>query len=318
MLHIIMIDLVPIYVIMLLGYFSGKAKAFDGSNAQTLNKLVLNYALPAALFVSIVKADRAMLFSDLRLTIVSLCILVGCYFVVYFIAKKGFKHTKGEAAVSGLISGSPTIGFLGFAILEPIYGATPSVGLVIAIVAIVVNAIEIPIGLTLLNSSLGKVGADGKKPSPWAPMVNALKQPVAWAPILAVIIVLLGIRFPSIFDPSFNLIAKANSGVAVFAAGVTLSTTKFIFDKEVAVNTFLKLLFMPGVILGIGLLVGMTSEHLQMLVLCAALPPAFSGIIIASRYQTYVATGTSALAVSTFLFMLTAPFWIWFAKLIAG
>lgn len=318
MLHIIMIDLVPIYVIMLLGYFSGKTKAFDGANAQSFNKLVLNYALPAALFVSIVKADRAMLFSDLRLTLVSLFVIIGCYFVVYFVTRKGFKHTKAESAVSGLICGSPTIGFLGFAILEPIYGATPSVGLVVAIVAIVVNAIEIPIGLTLLNTGNGTLAAGGQKPSPWGPMVNALKQPVAWAPILAVIIVLCGIRFPSIFDPCFNLIAKANSGVAVFAAGVTLSATKFIFDKEVVVNTFLKLIFMPGIILVIGLLVGMHGENLQMLVLCAALPPAFSGIIIGSRYQTYVATGTSSLAVSTFFFMATAPLWIWLAKLIAG
>lgn len=318
MLHIIMIDLVPIYVIMLLGYFSGKTKAFDGTNAQSFNKLVLNYALPAALFVSIVKADRAMLFSDLKLTLVSLFVIIGCYYVVYFVTKKFFKHSKAEAAVSGLICGSPTIGFLGFAILEPIYGATPSVGLVVAIVAIVVNAIEIPIGLTLLNTGTGTLTAGGKKPSPWGPMINALKQPVAWAPILAVIIVLCGIRFPSIFDPCFNLIAKANSGVAVFAAGVTLSATKFIFDKEVVINTFLKLIFMPGIILVIGLLVGMHGENLQMLVLCAALPPAFSGIIIASRYQTYVATGTSSLAVSTFFFMVTAPLWIWFAKLIAG
>lgn len=318
MLHIIMIDLVPIYVIMLLGYFSGKTKAFDGTNAQSFNKLVLNYALPAALFVSIVKADRAMLFSDLKLTLVSLFVIIGCYYVVYFVTKKFFKHSKAEAAVSGLICGSPTIGFLGFAILEPIYGATPSVGLVVAIVAIVVNAIEIPIGLTLLNTGTGTLAAGGKKPSPWGPMINALKQPVAWAPILAVIIVLCGIRFPSIFDPCFNLIAKANSGVAVFAAGVTLSATKFIFDKEVVINTFLKLIFMPGIILVIGLLVGMHGENLQMLVLCAALPPAFSGIIIASRYQTYVATGTSSLAVSTFFFMVTAPLWIWFAKLIAG
>lgn len=318
MFHIIMIDLVPIYVIMLLGYFAGKTKAFDGTNAQSFNKLVLNYALPAALFVSIVKADRAMLFSDIRLTLVSLFILIGCYYIVYLIAKKWFKHTKAEAAISGLISGSPTIGFLGFAVLEPIYGATPNVGLVVAIVAIVVNAIEIPIGLTLLNSQTATVVAGGKKSGPWVPMINALKQPVAWSPILAVIIVLCGIRFPPIFDPCFNLIANANAGVAVFAAGVTLSATKFIFDKEVVINTFMKLIFMPGILLIIGLLVGMHGGHLQMLVLCGALPPAFSGIIIASRYQKYVAIGTSSLAVSTFFFMLTAPLWIWLTKLIAG
>ncbi len=40
---------------MALGYFSGKKGAFSGADARILNKEVLNYALPAALFVSIVK-----------------------------------------------------------------------------------------------------------------------------------------------------------------------------------------------------------------------------------------------------------------------
>ena len=46
---------------MMLGYYSGKTGAFTGEQARTLNKLVLNYALPAALFVSIIKANRHML-----------------------------------------------------------------------------------------------------------------------------------------------------------------------------------------------------------------------------------------------------------------
>ena len=36
------------------------ASEFSGNEARVFNKLVLNYALPAALFVSIIKANRAM------------------------------------------------------------------------------------------------------------------------------------------------------------------------------------------------------------------------------------------------------------------
>ena len=52
-----------------------------------------------------------------------------------------------------------------------------------------------------------------------------------------------------------------------------------------------------------------------MLVICGALPPAFSGIIIASRYNCYVATGTSSLALSTILFMGFCPLWLWLTDL---
>lgn len=337
MLNIMLTDLVPIFVIMILGYVSGKKGEFNAQNARSLNTFVLNYALPAALFVSIVKADREMLFSDIRLSLVSLGVIIGCYFISYFSCQKFFKHSKSEASIAGLIGGAPTIGYLGFAVLEPIYGTSATVGLVVAVVAIVVNAIAIPIALFLLNPAQKAVAAPSTIESGASPaaalqhpgakiqhtnagtaLFNALKEPVCWSPILAVLIVLSGWHFPTEFDPIFNLIAKTNAGVAVFAAGITLSANKFQFNTEVIYNSFIKLIFMPAAMLAIGLWVGMSGEKLQMLVLCGALPPVFSGIIIGSRFQTYVQTGTSSLAVSTFLFMATAPLWIWRSRLIAG
>lgn len=314
MLHIILYAIVPIFVIMALGYVSGKKGAFSGADAKVLNKVVLNYALPAALFVSIIKANRAMLSVDIKLTIISFVVLIGCFFLVYFVFKYLYKDTAAESAVSALISGSPTIGFLGFAVLEPIFGSSASVGLVIAIVAIEVNAVGIPIGLSLLNAGNAAAAAaknGGKKPNPWMPVVNALKQPVAWAPILAVILVLCGLKWPAWLDPSFTLIAGANASVAVFAAGITLSSVKIVLNGQVFMGSFLKLIVMPLAILVAGVLFHMDPFNLKMLVVCAALPPAFSGIIIASRYNTYEATGTSSLAVSTLLFMGTCPLWIW-------
>lgn len=316
MIDILIKDILPIFVIMFLGYMAGKEKVFKAEDSKVLNKLVLTYALPAALFVSIVKADSAMLFDDLKLTIVSLVVITGMFLWAYFSCYKFFKHSKSEAAVCALISGSPTIGFLGFAVLEPIYGATATTGLVVAIVSIVVNAINIPIGLALMNS--GKGGAvqtqDGKKSNP---VIDALKEPVCWAPILAVILVLLDIKFPAILDPNFELIAKANSGVAVFAAGLTLSSMKFQLDKEVVYNTIQKLVLMPLVLLLVGMLFHMEADKLQMMVLAGALPPAFSGIIIGNQNQLYERTGTSSLAFSILLFVIAAPFWIWVTRLVS-
>ena len=61
--NIIFNDIVPIFVVMALGYAGAKMNAFTPSQTQALNKVVLNFALPAALFVSITKATRAMLFN---------------------------------------------------------------------------------------------------------------------------------------------------------------------------------------------------------------------------------------------------------------
>ena len=315
MIEILIKDILPIFVIMFLGYAAGKKGVFSTSDSKILNKLVLTYALPAALFVSIVKADRQMLFDDLKLTIISFVVITALFLWSYFSCYKFFKHTKSEAAVCALIAGSPTIGFLGFAVLEPIYGATATTGLVVAIVSIVVNAINIPIGLALLNNGKGNASSDGSKNG--NPVLDALKEPVCWAPLLAVVLVLLGIKFPTILDPNFELIAKANSGVAVFAAGLTLSGMKFQLDGEVVYNAIQKLLLMPAVLLILGMMFHMEADKLQMMVLAGALPPAFSGIIIGNQNQLYERTGTSSLAFSILLFVVAAPFWIWITRLVS-
>lgn len=373
-------DILPILVIMILGYICGKFSYFDDDQRQGLNKVVLNIALPAALFVSIVKATREMLFSDLTLTILSVVGVVGMFMLSYWLCRKLFHHSMQEAAVCALIAGSPTIGFLGFAVLDPIYGDTVDTNLVIAIVAIVVNAITIPIGMYLINRGQAKdlekaakavsnntlaaeaasavaagttaagsttgtkalmseheakkagnkdaelLVADGSKNGQAAKtskhsnaLVSALKQPVCWAPILAVVFVLVGIRVPDSLDPCFDLIAKANSGLAVLAAGLALSTVKFSLDKEVLWNTFFRLLLTPAVFLVAGILCGMASDpsKLGMLIMAVALPPAFSGIIISSRYNIYVREGASSVAVSTVGFAATVILWVWLVPVVA-
>lgn len=313
MLHIILYAIVPIVVVMLAGYISGKKGIFTGADSKKFNKVVLDYALPAALFVSIVQASREDLAKDLKLTLVSLVGIMACFMLVYFVFRYCFKKNTGaDAAVSALISGSPTIGFLGFAVLEPIFGTTPAVALVVAIVGIVVNAVGIPVGLSLMNASLEKQQPGStKKESAWKPVLHALAQPVAWAPILAVVLVLCGLRWPEWASPSFDLIAKANASMAVFSAGITLSAIKFTINWQAVLGSIMKMIMMPLVILVMGLLCHMDPFNLKMLVVAAALPPAFSGIIIADEYDTYVATGTSSLTLSVILFVGFCPLWIW-------
>ena len=322
--HIILYAIVPILVVMLAGFIAGKKGAFSGTDAKAFNKVVLDFALPAALFISIVNADRAMLGADIKLSVISLVVIMFCFMLVYYIYKYGFRKqgvTQADAAIMALINGSPTIGFLGFAILEPIFGTNAYVALVVAIVGIVVNAVGIPVGLSLLNAGNAEAAAaknGGKKPSPWKPVIHALAQPVAWAPILAVVWVVCGIPWPKELSPSFNLIKGANASLAVFAAGVTLSSVKVQINWQGILGVILKLIVMPGLLLLVGLWFKMDAQNLAMLVVAGALPPAFSGIIIADEYDSYVATGTSSLAISVILFMAFCPLWIWITQLCVG
>ena len=171
-----------------------------------------------------------------------------------------------------------------------------------------------------MNASLDKQNklGTGKKESAWKPVINALKQPVAWAPILAVVWVLVGIPWPKEISPSFDLMAKANASMAVFSAGITLSSIKVTLNWQAVLGSILKLIMMPALALFVGMLVHMDIQNLYMLVVACALPPAFSGIIIADEYDVYVATGTSSLTLSVILFIVACPIWLYITQLLAG
>lgn len=344
MMHILLYAIVPIIVVMAAGYISGKKGIFSAKDGKAFNKVVLDYALPAALFVSIMDADRQMLVEDIKLTLISLVVIMACFMGVYFIYAYCFRKEgigKAEGAIMALVNGSPTIGFLGFAVLEPIFGHTAGVALVVAIVGIVVNAVGIPVGLSLLNAALSQkeahatltaggavatsavqaaggtrtaataVATAPERASGWKAVLHALEQPVAWAPILAVIWVIAGIPWAAWLNPSFDLIKGANASMAVFAAGITLSSFKIKLNWQAVLGCILKMIVMPALLLIVGLLFHMGEKNLAMMVISGALPPAFSGIIIADEYDTYVETSTASLALSVILFIGFCPFWIW-------
>ncbi len=95
--------------------------------------------------------------------------------------------------------------------------------------------------------------------------------------------------------------------MAVFSAGITLSAIKISINWQVILGSILKMIMMPAVLLIMGLIFHMDPLNLKMLVVAGALPPAFSGIIIADEYDTYVAEGTSSLTLSVILFIGFCP-----------
>jgi predicted permease len=300
-------DIVAIFVVLGLGWLAGRRSAFTADQAEGLLHLVPTYALPATLFVSIVASTRAQIFSDARMLGLAAVVLVGWQAVAYAVARRGFGRDRREAGVASVAAAAPTIGFLGTAVLVPTYGA-PSV-LSIAIVALVINLVMIPLTIFLIAP------ADS---SPRAALAHAVRQPLVLAPLAAVLLVLLGVRVPAIVLEPLGLIAHANSGVAVFAAGLLLAANRPRVDREVLWNSLVKLVLVPGSMLAGALWVGLSGARLQELVLLAALPTLFTGVVIAGRYRVYVEPATSTMVVTSLGFAIAAPAWIALALALGG
>ncbi|MBB3773143.1 putative permease [Angulomicrobium tetraedrale] len=305
--HAIIQDIVSIFFVLALGYLAGKQTKFTQDQAGGFNQLVLNYCLPALLFSSIANSSRDTLFSDTRTLTAAVCVLLGWYILAFVVAKVVFGHDRREAGIAGLSAGAPTVGFLGMAVLMPLFGGTAALS--VAIMALVVNVVLVPLGMFF-------VAPAGTRPA--AAILHAVKEPVVLAPLAAVLLVICGFRAPEIVQAPLALIGHATSGVAVFAAGLVLSAHRFELDLEVVWNAVVKIILMPATMLAVALWLGIAPEKVEEVVLLAALPPAFSGIVIAGRFQTYVSPASSTLIVSVLGFAVAAPIWIALVKHIVG
>ena len=76
--------LLPIVVILLLGFFNGWHKDFTGDQATILNRMVMLYALPLLLFGSTVSISRIRLLENvpLALAVAVAAGMVGSFFIV--------------------------------------------------------------------------------------------------------------------------------------------------------------------------------------------------------------------------------------------
>jgi malonate transporter and related proteins len=64
MINILLNSLVPIFAVMALGYLAGWIRDVDNRHVAQLNALVMDFALPASLFVSTASTPRIRLLAQ--------------------------------------------------------------------------------------------------------------------------------------------------------------------------------------------------------------------------------------------------------------
>jgi malonate transporter len=215
--------LLPIVVVLLLGYFSGWHKDFSGDQATTLNRMVMLYALPLLLFASTVSTSRSRLLENVPLALAVAAGMVGSFFVVLLAARFVFQRDLGASALQALTIGGPAVPFVGVSVLGYLFGpANESIPVISASLAM--NLVQVPVCLILLSAAATRSGdAKAVRPSLLSHVTAAVREPIVWAPILAIILVISGIKPPKAVSQSMLLLGQATGGVALFASGIMCS-----------------------------------------------------------------------------------------------
>lgn len=125
------------------------------------------------------------------------------------------------------------------------------------------------------------------------------------APVVGVVVALLGWHLPEAIHNSFALIGNATSGVALSALGLLLTGKTLELSLATIVNVVIKNLAQPAVMWVLVLLLGVAGEYRRELILLGALPTATITSMFALRYNVYSNESDATVLLSTVLSIVT-------------
>jgi predicted permease len=298
--------LLPVFFVLALGYLAGKRNEFDADQAAGLSKLALSYALPASLFVGMAEIPRELLLQQGRLVLALILAHVGLFLVGWILLRK-LKTLQGPASIiCALMLATSATPVFGIAVLQPLLGDT-SAGTV-GLVALAINLV-VPTAIILLESS--GTGAASSVSSRRAQVLSGLKSglksPLLWAPVLGIVVVLVGLRIPKEVASCFAMIGSATSGVAVFTVGLTLAAHAFHLSKAVLLSTLGRITVQTAVLFALLHLLHVQSPFARESLVCCSFPLATIVVLLAAKYKAMEAESASALLLSTLSLVVTVP-----------
>jgi hypothetical protein len=274
--------LLPLIVTLALGFFAAWRHDFTAAQASVLNRMVLLYALPLLLFAGTVTIKRSTLTSDLGLAAAIAVGMLGTYLVTFLIVRFALHRPLGVSALTALAVGAPAIPFAGVLVLGYLYG--PSLSAVpIAVGALVFNVIEVPVTLVLLSVTEGSAAA--ARGSLGQHVLSAVQEPVVWAPVLALVLIVAGVQIPHVIVAAMKLLGSATTGVALFASGIVLFAQRIAVSRFVAGAVAMRNVVVPALLWVILAAIGMSHTDLRLAVLANALPAPVAAVIFAVQYR---------------------------------
>lgn len=313
MTYIILHALAPIFVIMLLGYYAGKAKMVVNSNVSLLNVFVMDFALPAALFSATVQTSWRGILSQSPLIVLLVLAMWLAYAALYFICTLGFKKSPQDAAVLTLTVALPNYAALGLPILGSVLGDSSATSLSVAVSIACGSVLMTPFCLLILEREKARANGENHGSILWllpVLMWRSVKKPIVWGPLLGVLLSALGLKMPEIVLSSIKPLGLSATASALFLTGVILSARRLKINGPVLVSCLAKNLVQPLIAWGLVDLFGIAGTVAVTAVLMIALSAGFFGIVFGNRFGIQSPDAEATLLISSVLSILTLPLFI--------
>ncbi|WP_026928391.1 AEC family transporter [Granulicoccus phenolivorans] len=280
--------ILPVIVVAGTGFALGRFFTLD---AATISKIAL-YALTPALCLNVLLTTQVSGQTGVA--------VVGAYVLVCLLG----------AAIAGLLTPKVAAPTRRAVMASVAIANSGNMGLPIALFALGQAGFEQSVLMFIASVVLGFIvgpllfGASGGLKGS---LIGLLKLPTLWAIVVALLMRLLGWQLPTGIMRGVEMLSNAALPIVLLSLGIQLGATKRVkLTRAVWTATLIRVLGMPFLSLGIGLLFGLRGVPLQALVLAGAMPTAVNAFLLAMEYKGDVRTTADTVTMTTILSLFSA------------
>ncbi len=297
--------LVPVFLLIVLGYGLRRSLIKDGSHWTAIEQLVYYVLFPALLIDTLARAPLddvpvagvggALLLSVLVMS--ALCLLLRPWLA-------SMLAVDGPAFTSVFQGSTRWQTFVALSVAGSLFG---EIGIALASVAMVAM-------IPLLNVFSVAVLAHYAAPQrlAWSRIALAiLSNPLIWACLIGLALNLTGLRMPKPAHEFADALGRCSLALGLLVVGAGLHLEGVLRPRPAAlIAVTLKLAVMPLIALTLGWTFGLTGTHLAVVACCASVPSASNGYLLARQMGGDAPLLAQILTLQTTLAVLTMPVFI--------
>jgi predicted permease len=314
LLHILTNNIVPILVLIIVGWII--SKIFDLS-IYTMSKLNFYIFVPAFIFVNLYTTKIPM--DMIKVVVATILIFILNMIIVKFLAQilrydEGYKNAFANSVLFA------NTGNIGVPLITLVFSGTPFIingAAPYLDIALTAQVMVLVIQDTALNT-IGFFNA-GRANTHWKnSFLKVLKMPAIYFVALAFILktVPYDMRLTPIW-PALNYAKNALVPIALITLGVQLSKTTFEFkSKDIYISAIIKLLVSPVIALLVIYLLNLQGVIAQVVMITAALPTAVNTALIAMECDNHPDFASRAVLISTLVGSISLVLVIYLAGII--
>lgn len=295
----------PLFLLIALGYGLKRIRMYDEVTLKTLNKLVFKVFLPVYLFHSIYSTDLSDVF-DIKVILFAIAGLLIWFLLLMFLIPRIEKdNAKRGVMIQGMFRSNFVL--FGLPVAISLCGEE-KIGMTSLLLGIIVPIYNV---LAVITLEIFR----GGQPSVKKIVLGILKNPLIMASVLGVGMYLLKIELPYTIEKTVVDIGRVATPLALIALGGGFEFQKVKGDiKQLMVSVIGKLVISPLLMVTVAVLLGFRNEILVPILLMSGAPTAVSSYTMAEQMGGDGELAGEIVVFTTGISILTIFLWVFVLK----